>query len=204
MDKMIKVSPGIARLIKPFVKRQNNAGNARTQLLPANIANIRIGGHTILDFIRFAKKMANQGKSSPLSLRSADNANYSDVQALKDRIAKLTDENNRYVAEKQYLKGQYDQQKAQDKALYDNLLTQHGNLQIQYGNLLNQNNNLQLQANVLNNNINTLTTYRNAAINLKNALLAWINPAQNPGNFIGVNLTQAALNSLRAGVQNML
>ena len=94
MDKMIKVSPGIARLIKPFVKVQNNAGNARAQVLPANIANIRIGGHTVLDFIRFVKKMANQGKSSPLSLRSADNANYSYVQALQDRIAKLDTENN--------------------------------------------------------------------------------------------------------------
>ena len=126
MNKMIKVSPELARIIKSF-------GKSRTSLPSANGTKIVITDPTLLRIIRAFGKASNQVKSSPLSLRSADNANYSEVQDLKDRIAKLT-------AEKEYLKGQYDQQKEQNKAFYDNLLAQHNNLNIRYGDLQNQRN----------------------------------------------------------------
>ena len=111
-------------------------------------------------------------KSSPLSLRSADNANYSEVQALKDRIAKLT-------AEKEYLKGQYDQQKTQDKASCDSLQTQHNNL-------LAQHNNLNIQYGALQNNVN----------NLQNHIVALRNNANNNIR----NLIQNLIDMVRAGI----
>ena len=121
MNKTIKVSPELARIIKSF-------GKSRTSLPSANGTRIVIRNPELLRIIRAFGKASNQVKSSPLSLRSADNANYSEVQALKDRIAKL-------INEKEYLKGQ----KEQGKAFYDNLRTQYNNLNIQYANLQNQN-----------------------------------------------------------------
>ena len=175
MNKMIKVSPELARIIKSFGKSRtslpsangtkivirnpellriirafgkasnqvkssplslrsaDNANRTQASQLTANGTKIVITDPTLLRIIRAFGKASNQVKSSPLSLRSADNANYSEVQDLKDRIAKLT-------AEKEYLKGQYDQQKEQNKAFYDNLLAQHNNLNIRYGDLQNQRN----------------------------------------------------------------
>ena len=142
MNKMIKVSPGLARIIKSF-------GKSRTSLPSANGTKIVIRNPELLRIIRAFGKASKQVKSSPLSLRSADNANYSEVQALKDRIAKLT-------AEKEYLKDQYDQQKEQGKAFYDNLLAQHNNLNIAYRNLQNQNGVLQNQNGALTNQVTNL------------------------------------------------
>ena len=98
MNKTIKVSLELARIIKSF-------GKARTSLPSANGTKIVIRNPELLRIIRAFGKASNQVKSSPLSLRSADNANYSEVQALKDRIAKL-------INEKEYLKGQKEQGKA--------------------------------------------------------------------------------------------
>ena len=102
---MIKVSLGLARIIKSF-------GKPRTSLPSANGTKIVIRNPTLLRILANFRKTSNQVKSSPLSLRSADNANYSEVQDLKGRIAKL-------INEKEYLKGQ----KEQGKAFYDNLQT---------------------------------------------------------------------------------
>jgi chromosome segregation ATPase len=155
---MIKVSPGLARIIKSF-------GKAQTSLPSANGTKIVIRNPELLRIIRAFGKASNQVKSSPLSLRSADNANYSEVQALKDRIAKL-------INEKEYLKGQYDQQKKQDEAFYDNLRTQynnlqaqHNNLNIQYGNLTNQVNDQQRYINRLKNDVPTIRDRVQRAIN---------------------------------------
>ena len=167
MNKMIKVGPGLARIIKSF-------GKSRTSLPSANGTKIVITNPTLLRILANFRKTSNQVKSSPLSLRSADNANYSEVQDLKGRIAKL-------INEKEYLKGQ----KEQGKAFYDNLLAQHNNLNIQYGNL--QNHIVALRNNV-NNNI------RNVVQNL----------IQMIGAVGGIRRNnQAALNAL-AQIQNFL
>ena len=120
---MIKVSPELARIIKSF-------GKARTSLPSANGTKIVIRNPELLRIIRAFGKASNQVKSSPLSLRSADNANYSEVQDLKDRIAKL-------INEKEYLKGRYDQQKGHEEVLFDKLQAQYNSLNIQYANLQN-------------------------------------------------------------------
>ena len=151
MNKMIKVSPGLARIIKSF-------GKAQTSLPSANGTKFVITNPTLLGIIRALGKSSNQVKPSPLSLRSADIANYSEVQDLKDRIAKLT-------AKKEYLKGQYDQQKEQGKAFFDNLLAQHNNLNIQYGNLTNQVNDQQRYINRLKNDVPTIRDRVQRAIN---------------------------------------
>ena len=164
MNKMIKVSPELARIIKSF-------GKARTSLPSANGTKIVIRNPELLRIIRAFGKASNQVKSSPLSLRSADNANYSEVQALKDRIAKLT-------AEKEYLKWQ----KEQGKAFYDNLLAQHNNLNIQYANLQNQNVVLTNQINNLQNQVNQLFQ---KIQNIKNYVNNFRNTAN---NFVGNNV----------------
>ena len=167
MNKMIKVSPGLARIIKSF-------GKAQTSLPSANGTKFVITNPTLLGIIRALGKSSNQVKPSPLSLRSADIANYSEVQDLKDRIAKLT-------AKKEYLKGQYDQQKEQGKAFYDNLLAQHNNLNIQYGNLTNQVGQLGQRIQSIKNHVNDFRNNRNNFVgngNVKNAqavaLFNWI------------------------------
>ena len=149
MNKTIKVSPELARIIKSFCK-------SRTSLPSANGTKIVIRNPELLRIIRAFGKASKQVKSSPLSLRSADNANYSEVQALKDRIAKL-------INEKEYLKGQ----KEQGKAFCDNLLAQHNNLNIQYGNLTNQFYAVQRYINRLQNNVQNI---RNAVQNLIQAI----------------------------------
>lgn len=151
MNKTIKVSPRLARIIKSF-------GKSRTSLPSANGTKIVIRNPKLLRIIRALGKASNQVKSSPLSLRSADNANYSEVQDLKDRIAKLT-------AEKEYLKGQYDQQKEHDKAYYDNLLAQHNNLNIEYGNLQNRANSLERYVNGLHGNAQNIRDIIQRAMN---------------------------------------
>jgi len=135
MNKMIKVGPGLARIIKSF-------GKSRTSLPSANGTKIVIRNPELLRIIRYFRKASNQVKSSPLSLRSAD-------------IAKL-------INEKEYLKGQYDQQKEQGKAFFDNLLAQHNNLNIQYGNLQNQVNQLGQRIQNIKNYVNN---FRNDANN---------------------------------------
>ena len=175
MNKTIKVSPGLARIIKSF-------GKSRTSLPSANGTKIVITNPTLLRIIRAFGKASNQVKSSPLSLRSADNANYSEVQDLKDRIAKLT-------AEKEYLKGQYDQQKTQDKASYDSLQTQHNNLLAQHNNLNIQYGNLQNNANILQNHIVALRDNVNNRIrNLIQNLIVMANAGILQGD---ANTTQA-------------
>ena len=144
MNKMTKVSPGLTGIINSF-------GKSRTSLPSANGTKIVIRNPELLRIIRAFGKASNQVKSSPLSLRSADNANYSEVQALKDRIAKL-------INEKEYLKGQ----KEQGKALYDDLLAQHNNLNIQYDNLQNQVNQLGQRIQNIKNYVNN---FRNDANN---------------------------------------
>ena len=139
MNKTIKVSPELARIIKSF-------GKSRTSLPSANGTRIVIRNPELLRIIRAFGKASNQVKSSPLSLRSADNANYSEVQALKDRIAKLTAE------------------KEQGKAFYDNLLAQHNNLNIAYGNLQNRNGVLQNQNGVLTNQVTNLQNQVNQLV----------------------------------------
>ena len=131
---MIKVSPGLARIIKSF-------GKSRTSLPSANGTKIVIRNPELLRIIRYFRKASNQVKSSPLSLRSAD-------------IAKL-------INEKEYLKGQYDQQKEQGKAFFDNLLAQHNNLNIQYGNLQNQVNQLGQRIQNIKNHVNDFRNNRN-------------------------------------------
>ena len=126
MNKMIKVSPGLARIINSF-------GKSRTSLPSANGTKSVITNPTLVRIIMAFGKASKQVKPSPLSLRSADNANYSEVQDLKDRIAKLT-------AEKEYLKGQNEQVKTFYDNLqtrYDNLQAQHNDLSVQHGNLTN-------------------------------------------------------------------
>ena len=159
MNKMIKVSPGLARIIKSF-------GKSRTSLPSANGTKIVIRNPELLRIIRAFGKASKQVKSSPLSLRSADNANYSEVQALKDRIAKL-------INEKEYLKGQ----KEQGKAFYDNLLAQHNNLNIEYGNLQNRANNLERYVNGLHGNAQNI---RNIVQELTNAIIGFGIPHNNP------------------------
>jgi hypothetical protein len=156
MNKMIKVSPGLARIIKSF-------GKAQTSLPSANGTKFVITNPTLLGIIRALGKSSNQVKSSPLSLRSADIANYSEVQDLKDRIAKLTAE------------------KEQGKAFYDNLLAQHNNLNIQYGNLTNQVGQLGQRIQSIKNHVNDFRNNRNNFVrngNVKNAqaveLFGWI------------------------------
>lgn len=196
----IEVSLEVAEFLESFEK-------AQMSLPSANDAFITVSDPEVLDdVIRCFETASNQVKSSPLSLRSVDNANYSEVQALKDRIAKL-------INEKEYLKGQYDQQEKQDKAFYDNLRTQYNNLQAQhnnlnilYGDLQNQANLFQNYANVLQNQNNALLNYRAIAQNVKNNLLAWTDQNINPNNFVvGTgNFTQAALNVLvQAVMQNL-
>jgi DNA repair exonuclease SbcCD ATPase subunit len=181
----------IAEFLESFEK-------AQMSLPSANDALITVSDPEVLDdIIRCFETASNQVKSSPLSLRSADNANYSEVQDLEGRIAKL-------INEKEYLKGQYDQQKEQDKAFYDNLLAQHNNLNIQYGSLQNQINLLQYYSNNLQNTNNVLKNYQDRAINLKASILRWVDPNANPGNFVNGFITQAALNNLIQGVANNL
>ena len=151
MNKMIKVSPGLARIIKFF-------GKAQTSLPSANGTKFVITNPTLLGIIRALGKSSNQVKPSPLSLRSADIANYSEVQDLKDRIAKLTAE------------------KEQGKAFFDNLLAQHNNLNIQYGNLTNQVNQLGQRIQSIKNYVNN---FRNNVINFySNDVNSYVRPAQ--------------------------
>jgi hypothetical protein len=148
---MIKVSPGLARIIKSF-------GKAQTSLPSANGTKFVITNPTLLGIIRALGKSSNQVKPSPLSLRSADIANYSEVQDLKDRIAKLTAE------------------KEQGKAFYDNLLAQHNNLNIQYGNLTNQVGQLGQRIQSIKNYVNN---FRNNVINFySNDVNSYVRPAQ--------------------------
>ena len=212
MNKMIKASPVLASIMRSIRGLQNNAGRTQASQLTANGAKFVIRNPALLRILAPFRKAPNQVGSSPLSLRSAYSANYSEVQALKNRIAELINENQR-------LKDQYDQQNGHDKVLYDELQARHDNLSSQLNNLITlnfslntQNINLTNRNGALTNRNYDLTDYKNTllglranALNAVNVVIGYINGTNDyagMGHMIPAGITRANLQNVINSLQN--